>query len=295
MSATTVSEKSAVAIEADPEKITFVADGDAKAAASKTEQPLSKNEDQGQSLTEQTNTTDVLSSFPLSAADGLITKPFRQHLQSYKPQPRPKLTSDQAKKYSELLELISNLSDLPASSKLNTPVTPLADNERMWLTRECLLRYLRATKWNVAAASERIESTLIWRRENIGEGKLTPDYISPENEMGKHLVLGWDIHGRPCFYLIPRNECTEKGRRQVEHLIFMLERAIDLLPAGQETIALVADFGGVSRKQAASVGQTREILDFLQNHYPETLGRALAINSNTPLLPVVPPLTLLTH
>lgn len=287
MNGTRVSERSE-AIHVDQEKISLVPDTDANTVPSMAEQSLSKDSNHDESLPEKKDstfsTTAILSSLPLSVVDGLITKPFREPLQTCKPQPRPELTSDQAEKYSQLLKLISSLSSLSASSELNAPVTPLTDNERMWLTRECLLRYLRATKWDVAAASERVKSTLIWRRENIGEDKLTPDYISPENQMGKHLVLGWDIHGRPCFYLIPRNECTDKTRRQVEHLIFMLERAIDLLPAGQETIALVADFGGVSRKQAASVGQTREILDFLQNHYPETLGRALAINSKDTLV-----------
>lgn len=293
MDATTVSEQVEEVIQADREneKISLVADAHAEAVATEAEQNVSKKTTQEESFPKQTSTihtTDFLSSFPSSVADGLITKPFREPLQNCKPQPRPELTSDQAQKYSKFLEFVSSLSGLPVSSKPNAPCTPLSDNERMWLTRECLLRYLRATKWNVTAASERIKSTLIWRRENIGEDKLSPDYISPENEMGKHLVLGWDIHGRPCFYLIPRHECTDKGRRQVEHLIFMLERAIDLLPAGQDTIALVADFASVSRKQAATVSQTREILDFLQNHYPETLGRALAINSNDTLFLLSP-------
>ena len=42
---------------------------------------------------------------------------------------------------------------------------PLTDAEKAWLTRECFLRYLRATKWVVADAIDRIELTLAWRRE----------------------------------------------------------------------------------------------------------------------------------
>jgi hypothetical protein len=214
---------------------------------------------------------------PTSAADGLIQKPFGKPLESSKPQPPAKLTADQQTKYDTFLKTVSSWSTIPNTAAKDASSAPITDDERMWLTRECLLRYLRATKWNVAEAETRIKATLTWRRE-YGMEKLTPDYISIENETGKQVLLGYDIHGRPCLYLLPSNQNTEKSERQVQHLVFMLERVIDLMGPDQETLALLVNFSDTKSGQSASVGQARETLSILQNHYPERLGRALVIN-----------------
>jgi len=148
----------------------------------------------------------------------------------------------------------------------------------MWLTRECLLRYLRAAKWSVPDATTRLLSTLTWRRE-YGVVNFTPDYISPENETGKQWILGYDIEGRPCHYLNPSRQNTKRSDRQLHHLVFMMERAIDLMGPGQETLALLISFSETSSGQGASLAQGKQVMNFLQNHYPERLGRALVTDS----------------
>ncbi|OQE27415.1 hypothetical protein PENSTE_c004G02559 [Penicillium steckii] len=214
---------------------------------------------------------------PTSAADGLIQKPFAGPLESSKPQPPAKLTADQQSKYDAFLKTVSSWTTIPNTAAKDASSAPLTDDEKMWLTRECLLRYLRATKWNVSDAETRIKATLTWRRE-YGVEKLTADYISIENETGKQVLLGYDIHGRPCLYLLPSNQNTEKSERQIQHLVFMLERVIELMPPDQETLALLVNFSETKSGQNASIGQARETLNILQNHYPERLGRALVIN-----------------
>jgi hypothetical protein len=215
---------------------------------------------------------------PQSAADGLIKKPFGTPIEGSTPQALAELTPDQSKKYNEVLTAVSGWTSVPTSSAKGAAEAPLTDEERLFLTRECLVRYLRATKWNVADAVKRLRATLMWRREYIGD-KLTPDYISIENETGKQLLMGYDLEGRPCLYLLPSRQNTEKSPRQLEHLVFMLERVIDLMPAGQESLALVVNFNETKSGQNASVSQAKQTLDILQNHYPERLGRALVINS----------------
>lgn len=214
---------------------------------------------------------------PTSAADGLIQKPFPKPLDIAKPQTVSELTPDQQPKYESVLKTVLSWATVPTKSEKSAPTEPITDDERMWLTRECILRYLRATKWNVAQAEERIQATLTWRRE-YGMEKLTPDYISIENETGKQVILGFDIHGRPCLYLLPSNQNTEKSDRQVEHLVFMLERVIDLMGPDQETLALLVNFNDTKSGQNATFGQAKQTLSILQNHYPERLGRALVIN-----------------
>ncbi|KAL6233378.1 hypothetical protein BDW75DRAFT_192484 [Aspergillus navahoensis] len=225
---------------------------------------------------QNTETIDNLN-LPSSAADGLIQKPFPCPVNTAKPSPPAPLTADQQTKYETVLKSVSEWTTVPTTAAKNAPTAPITDDERMFLTRECLLRYLRATKWNASEAVARLQRTLTWRRE-YGIEKLTPDYISIENETGKQVLLGYDIHGRPCLYLLPSNQNTEKSDRQVQHLVFMLERAIDLMPADQETLALIVDYSQTKSGQNASIGQAKDTVHFLQNHYPERLGRALVIN-----------------
>ncbi|RAL14600.1 CRAL/TRIO domain protein [Aspergillus homomorphus CBS 101889] len=214
---------------------------------------------------------------PLSAADGLIQKPFARPLEDAKPTPPAQLQPDQQAKYAEVFKSVSEWTTLPTTSAKNAPTAPITDSERMFMTRECILRYLRASKWNVSEATARIQRTLTWRRE-YGVEKLTADYISIENETGKQVILGYDISGRPCLYLIPSKQNTETSDRQIEHLVFMLERVIDLMGPDQETLALLVNFKETKSGQNASIGQAKQTLNFLQNHYPERMGRALVIN-----------------
>jgi hypothetical protein len=209
------------------------------------------------------------------AAEGPIYTLPEHPLPQSKPKPRPELTEDQKKKYEALLSHVKSWTSIPESSARNAEKEPLTDSDRLWLTRECLLRYLRATSWHsVDAAAKRLLATLTWRRE-YGLQRFTPDYISPENETGKQTIFGFDNEGRPCLYMNPSKQNTAKSDRQLHHLVFMLESVIDLMPPGQETTALLINFKDSSSGKNPSVGQGRQTLHILQGHYPERLGRAL--------------------
>ncbi|KAF2468912.1 CRAL/TRIO domain-containing protein [Lindgomyces ingoldianus] len=203
-----------------------------------------------------------------------VTKPFEHPEPACKPAAPVTLTTDQQSKYDELLKTAKSWETLPKTSTKNAEQTPILDEERMWLTRECLLRYLRASKWHLAQATTRLHSTLIWRRE-YGTDTFTADYISEENATGKQVILGYDNEGRPCLYLLPNKQNTKNSPKQVEHLVFMLERTLEITPPGQETLALLVDFRNSSAGSNPSVGTGRQVLNILQNHYPERLGRAL--------------------
>lgn len=207
---------------------------------------------------------------------GPVKAPFPHPLPQCKPAPHADLTADQQKKYDELLKLVASWTTVPATSaRFGAAKDPITDDDRLWLTRECLLRYLRATKFvSASAAATRLQQTLTWRRE-YGLHKFTPEYISPENETGKQVILGYDNDGRPCLYLNPSKQNTQKSDRQLHHLVYMLEKVIDLMPEGQETSALLINFKETSNGSGPSVAQGRATLVILQGHYPERLGRAL--------------------
>lgn len=222
--------------------------------------------------------------------------PIEAPLPESKPAPRPELTEDQQAKYASLLEKAKAFTDVtcPKETSLSGPLT---DSDRQWLTRECLLRYLRATRWSVDDASRRLLATLAWRREYGLEG-FTPEYISPEQETGKQMIVGFDRQGRPCQYLNPNRQNTDASPRQIHHLFYMVERVTDLMPPGVEALSLLINFKPSKQRQNTSVpvATAREVLHVLQNHYPERLGKALIINGRRPLtfstLTCLPPLCL---
>lgn len=210
--------------------------------------------------------------------------PFEQPSpQAHAPTPKT-LDTSQQEKYDEVLRYFQEeVKDLPVNSK-STERSPLDESEKAWLTKECFLRYLRATKWKVNDCKKRLEGTLVWRR-TFGVATLTEDIVAPENETGKQVILGYDNDTRPCLYLKPGRQNTKASHRQVQHLVYMLERVIDFMPSGQDQLALLIDFkptkiGKQSKLPSISTG--REVLNILQDHYPERLGKALL--TNIPLL-----------
>ncbi|KAF3077432.1 hypothetical protein CFAM422_000327, partial [Trichoderma lentiforme] len=195
-----------------------------------------------------------------------------------KPVPRPELTPEQQTKYEALLGKAKAFTEIKCDKEKDKS-GPLTDRELAWLTRDCLLRYLRATKWSVDDAAKRLLSTMAWRRE-YGIDEFTPDYISPEQETGKQIIMGFDRQGRPCQYLNPGRQNTDSSPRQIHHLFYMVERVVDMMPPGVEMLSLMINFKPSKQRQNTSVpvSTAREVLHILQNHYPERLGKALIIN-----------------
>lgn len=207
-----------------------------------------------------------------------ISTPIPKPLPTSKPEPIPELTADQKSKYEELLGQVQGWTDVPAKAASGAEKDTINDTDRVWLTRECLLRYLRATKWHVPQAAERLRATLTWQREYGLRDKITADYVSPENETGKQTIMGFDIHGRPCLFLDPGKQNTDfkvHGDRQTANLVFGLQRVIDLLPPGQETVALLINYKDTTNSKNPPMAQSRQVLNILQTYYPERLGRAL--------------------
>lgn len=204
--------------------------------------------------------------------------PFAAPLPDCKPAPKAELTADQQAKYDALLEKAQGFAEITCTTKADAS-GPIIDTERAWLTRECLLRYLRATKWSVPDAASRLMATLVWRREYGLEG-FTPEYISPEQETGKQMIVGFDRQGRPAQYLNPWRQNTDASPRQIHHLFYMVERVVELMPPGVEQLCLCINFKTSKQRQNTSVpiSTAREVLHVLQNHYPERLGKALIIN-----------------
>lgn len=199
------------------------------------------------------------------------------------------LTAEQLEKYGLVLDHFKKedikVAQSEADYKNKIFHSELTRLEKSWLTRECFLRYLRATKWVVKDCISRIELTLAWRREfgiSLEKDTVNGDLCSPENETGKEVILGYDNDARPCLYLKPGRQNTKTSQRQVQHLVYMLERVIDYMPSGQDSLALLIDFKahpiGTEGGKIPPVNTGRQVLHILQTHYPERLGKALLTN-----------------
>jgi hypothetical protein len=235
---------------------------------------LSLDDTKNQTPTGKEESNPPASTAPVAEVQsGPVTKPFPSPLADSKPHLQATLTEEQTKKYDEFLTTVKSWTEVPTKAAKNSPTEPLNVEDKIFLTRECLLRYLRATTWNPTAAATRLLSTLTWQRE-YGLRSWDAEYISPENATGKQVILGFDNEARPCLYLNPSKQNTARSERQLHHLVFMLERVIDLMVPGQESLALLINFKDKGADKP-SVGQGRETLNILQSHYPERLGRAL--------------------
>lgn len=203
-------------------------------------------------------------------------------------------TKEQKEKYKFVLEHFQNpdlvVAQLEEDQKNNTGegFTPLTADEKAWLTKECFLRYLRATNWVKEDAVARVLGTLAWRREygiskaTFDDNEVNSDLVAVENETGKEVILGYDNNARPCLYLKPGRQNTKSGPRQIQLNVYMLERVIDFMPSGQDTLLLLIDFkpspAGTVKEKLPPVSTGRQALHILQTHYPERLGRALLTN-----------------
>lgn len=246
------------------------------------------------SLGSSSKSTSV-SSNTTQAKNGLIKcyTPFETPINPIKP-PVFDLTNTQERQYQEVFNHFQDYitKDIPVNDQAGAPTFPVLPEEKAWLTKECFLRYLRATKWNTDAAIKRIEESLIWRRtfgvvevegHTDPKKKVTAELVEPENLTGKNLIIGYDNDNRPCLYLKNGYQNTRPSVKQVQHLVFMLERVIQYMPPGQDTLALLIDFKAAPASmnlssKFPSLTITKQVLHILQNHYPERLGKGLFTN-----------------
>lgn len=208
------------------------------------------------------------------------------------------ITEEQFKSYNIVLKHIQdpnlklpmNTNDLDKGITDESLLRPLSSWEKFWLTRECILRHLRANKWNTQETINHLKTTLCWRRE-VGlthdpeySNNLSPDKIAIENETGKEVLLGFDKMRRPLFYMKNGRQNTEPSFRQVQHMIYMMENAATLCPQGVETITVLVDFKfykepGVITDKAPPLSIAKACLAVLERHYPERLAKCILINA----------------
>ncbi|KAI8900069.1 CRAL-TRIO domain-containing protein [Globomyces pollinis-pini] len=162
-------------------------------------------------------------------------------------------------------------------SKLLSSDFEFTNKEKVWCSERCLVRYLKATSWDVDAAKKRLESTLLWRREYQPD-EITPEEVEPEALTGKSFVTGFNKDACPVIYLLPQRENTKTYDRQIRFAVYNIEKALKIMPDGVHSIVILVDYEHLSLANATPLSTSRKFLDIFQNHYPEILHSALVVN-----------------
>ncbi|EFA81917.1 hypothetical protein PPL_05149 [Heterostelium album PN500] len=123
------------------------------------------------------------------------------------------------------------------------------------------------------------EKTIAWRRE-YKPHEITAEHLSFENSTGKQYVNGKTKENLPVIYQRPSRENTKTYERQIQLMVYTLERAIEHMDEkrGVEQVALMIDFSGYSMFNMPPTSVSKQCLDILLNHYPERLGFAFIID-----------------
>ncbi|QLQ81844.1 hypothetical protein HG537_0G00980 [Torulaspora globosa] len=235
----------------------------------------------------QRDSTLLVERKDLTRCDRIFVDPPVKYGKAHGP---PQISEEQFEKYRRVLE---HFQDETLQLALNTSsldeTRGLIPEEKCWLTRECILRFLRAAKWDVDQTVKNLSSTLVWRREVGLSGAdenvkpLKSEVVSVENQTGKQVILGFDINRSPLFYMKNGRQNTEPSFRQVQLLIFMMECAVILTPQGVETITVLIDFKsykepGVISDKMPPLSIAKLCLAVMQNHYPERLSKCVMFN-----------------
>ncbi|KAK9285369.1 hypothetical protein L1049_024560 [Liquidambar formosana] len=163
-------------------------------------------------------------------------------------------------------------------SELKAALGPLSGRSLQYCTDACLRRYLVARNWNVDKSKKMLEETLKWRSTYKPE-EIRWHEVAHEGETGKVSRANFhDRLGRTVLIMRPGMQNTNSPENNIRHLVYLIENAILNLPEGQEQMAWLIDFTGLSLSTSISVKTARDIINILQNHYPERLGIAFLYN-----------------
>ncbi|KAF9442133.1 hypothetical protein P691DRAFT_739224 [Macrolepiota fuliginosa MF-IS2] len=169
----------------------------------------------------------------------------------------------------------------------------LTDNEKFWLPRDCILRFLKSTKWDPTATIKRIQATLKWRRDRRIYSFPDAPGVETEAKTGKGILFGYDTQGRPSLHLMPSKIHAKDEAAQLEFSIFMLERCIALMPPGVQTLNILMNYEECTKQPVIS--HTRRLLEVLEIHYPGRLKYVVAANVSIFRRPITKSVLVLTN
>lgn len=163
-------------------------------------------------------------------------------------------------------------------NELREALGPLSGRSLKYCNDGCLRRYLEARNWNVEKSKKMLEESLKWR-ETFKPEEIRWSEVAHEGETGKVSKANFhDRLGRPVLIMRPGMQNTNSPEDNIRHLVYLLENSVLNLPEDQEQMSWLVDFTGFTLNTNISVKTARDIINILQNHYPERLAVVFLYN-----------------
>ncbi|CAK9786200.1 CRAL/TRIO domain-containing protein [Cutaneotrichosporon oleaginosum] len=184
----------------------------------------------------------------------------------------PPLNDKQGAQLSAIIQHFSAPNYTLPIAEGKTSRAPLSIREMMFLSRDQILKFLKVTG-TTREAIARLERTLLWRRTTgIDDMDTHMAAVEEECRTGKAMVQGFGPSGMPVLYFFPSRNHIPIEQRKAIHLIWMLERSVDLMAGGVTKIVAIFVFGEKRQGAPTSLAIGRETIHYLMQHYPEIWG-----------------------
>lgn len=158
---------------------------------------------------------------------------------------------------------------------------PLTDDEKIWLSQECIIRFLIADTWDHTKTIPRLMRTFRWRREmSLYDVQGMSVELEALAARGKLYVTDYARAAYPLIYwhADKRRDDPTISFSAVRMMFYIIERSMDLMVAEVEEVGFLCDMSGKPDKSWAAVNINKQILHDIQTYYPETLGFAAVQN-----------------
>jgi hypothetical protein len=142
-----------------------------------------------------------------------------------------------------------------------------------------ILRFLRGNKGVLETTVDKLVRHAIWRRERA-VSDITASSVQVEIDKNKVVPRGAAKDGRPAFWVLVRRH--SKADRDIEtmykFIVHCIEMTMKRVIANDERYCLVFDLRGFALS-CMDYDVVKMLVGILQNNYPETLDRAIIVES----------------
>ncbi|KAG4130816.1 hypothetical protein ERO13_D09G168300v2 [Gossypium hirsutum] len=155
---------------------------------------------------------------------------------------------------------------------------PIGENGRD--DEDMILWYLKDRRFSVEEAIAKLTKAIKWRQE-FGVADLSEDTVKSIAKTGKAYVHDFlDVNDRPVLIVVASKHLPDvHDPRDNEKLcVFLIEKALSKLPAGQEQILGIVDLRGFGTKNA-DLSYLTFLLDVFYYYYPKRLGEVLFVEA----------------
>ncbi|CAI5490655.1 unnamed protein product [Closterium sp. Naga37s-1] len=146
---------------------------------------------------------------------------------------------------------------------------------------DAMLRwFLKDRKYKVEPTVEKLAKAIKWRHE-FGVAGLTAADVAEEGATGKAFLHEYaDVDGRPVIVVVAAKHFPDSSRLVYSQQLcaYLIERAIERLPEGEEQFRGIFDLRGFTAKNT-DLAFVKFMIDVFFNYYPKRLHQVLFVDA----------------